>query len=73
VQEAYQIADQAVQAILNAIGTDAHGEPSSNIFLVSDHGFAPFRTAVSINNLLVSNGIDLTRVRAVASGSAVNI
>jgi predicted AlkP superfamily pyrophosphatase or phosphodiesterase len=73
VQEAYQIANQAVQAIIEAVGTDDHGEFNSNIFVASDHGFAPFHTAVSINNLLASHGIDRTKVRAVTSGPAANI
>ena len=73
LKEAYQAANQAVQAIITAVGTDQHGDPNSNIFVVSDHGFAPFHTAVSINNLLASNGINPTRVRAVTSGPAANI
>jgi Type I phosphodiesterase / nucleotide pyrophosphatase len=55
LKEAYQAANQAIQAIIDAVGTDEHGELNSNIFVVSDHGFAPFHTAVSINNLLASN------------------
>ncbi len=73
LKEAYQAANQAVQAIIAAVGSDEHGELNSNIFVVSDHGFAPFHTAVSINNLLASNGIDPTQVRAVISGPAANI
>jgi len=73
VQNAYQAADMAVQRIIEAVGTDSNGMPLSNIFLVSDHGFSPFHTAVSINNLLSTNGIDLTKVRAVTSGPAANI
>jgi predicted AlkP superfamily pyrophosphatase or phosphodiesterase len=73
VQEAYQVANRAVQAIIEAVGMDDHGKLNRNIFVVSDHGFAPFHTAVNINNLLTSHGIDLTRVRAVTSGPAANI
>ena len=73
LKAAYQAANQAVQAIIDAVGTDEHGELNSNIFVVSDHGFAPFHTAVSMNNLLASNGIDPTQVRAVTSGPAANI
>jgi predicted AlkP superfamily pyrophosphatase or phosphodiesterase len=73
LKEAYQAANQAVQAIMDAVGMDEHGELNSNIFVVSDHGFAPFHTAVSINNLLASNGIDPAQVRAVTSGPAANI
>lgn len=70
---AYQAADRAVQRIIDAVGVDSKGLPLADIFLVSDHGFAPFHTAVNINNLLVANGIDLTKVRAFTSGPAVNI
>jgi len=73
IQNAYQAADLAVQRIIEAVGTDSNGMPLSNIFLVSDHGFSAFHTAVSINNLLSSNGVDLTKVRAVTSGPAANI
>jgi hypothetical protein len=73
MQEAYEVANQAMQAIIDAVGTDAHGAPNRNIFVVSDHGFVSFHTAVSIINLWASNGIDTTQVRAVTSGSAVNI
>jgi predicted AlkP superfamily pyrophosphatase or phosphodiesterase len=70
---AYQTADNAVQRIIDAVGVDESGLPLSDVFLVSDHGFAPFHTAVSMNNLLAANGIDTTKVRAVTSGPAVNI
>jgi predicted AlkP superfamily pyrophosphatase or phosphodiesterase len=77
VRTAYQVASQAVQKIIQEVGTNAEGVPNSNIFVVSDHGFAPFHTAVSINNLLSNSGIpelaDPNKVRAVVSGPAVNI
>jgi predicted AlkP superfamily pyrophosphatase or phosphodiesterase len=77
VRTAYQVASQAVQKIIQEVGTNAEGVPNSNIFVVSDHGFAPFHTAVSINNLLRNSGIpelaDPNKVRAVVSGPAVNI
>ncbi len=73
IEFAYQAADRAVQRIIDAVGVDAKGLPLSDIFLVSDHGFAPFHTAVNMNNLLAANGIDLTKVRAITSGPAVNI
>jgi hypothetical protein len=62
-----------VHTIIEAVGTDSRGTPNSNIFVVSDHGFAPFHTAVSINNLLASHGLDPKKVRAVTSGAAANI
>lgn len=70
---AYQQADDAVQRIIDAVGVDSNGVPLANIFLVSDHGFAAFHTAVSMSNLLVSNGIDTSKVRAITSGPAVNL
>lgn len=73
LQTAYQAANTAVQRIIDAVGTDRQGTPNSNIIVVSDHGFAPFHTAVNINNFLSSRGFDNTKVRAVTSGPAVNI
>ncbi|MGH8640720.1 MAG: alkaline phosphatase family protein [Burkholderiales bacterium] len=70
---AYQTANEAVQRVIEAVGTDRHGEPKSNIFVVSDHGMAPFHTAVSMSAFLASKGFDPARVRAVTSGPAVNI
>jgi hypothetical protein len=45
----------------------------SNVIVVSDHGFDPFHTAVSMTNLLASAGIPSTKVKAVTSGPAVNL
>ena len=73
LEKAYQVTNEAVQRIIDAVGTDFAGRPKSNIFVVSDHGFAPFHTAVNINNLLSNNGFDSAKVRAVTSGPAVNI
>lgn len=73
VENAYQAANSAVQKVIEAVGVDASGKPNSNIIVTSDHGFAPFHTAVSMNNLLKNAGFDSNKVRAVTSGSAVNI
>jgi len=62
-----------VERIIDEVGTDSEGKPNSNIIVVSDHGFAPFHTAVNINNFLQDRGFDNTKVRAVTSGPAVNI
>ncbi|MBC8102972.1 MAG: alkaline phosphatase family protein, partial [Cytophagales bacterium] len=70
---AYQSVNTAIQRIIDQVGTGASGKPNSNLLVVSDHGFEPFHTAVDINTLLSSNGIPLTRARAVISGPAVNI
>ena len=72
IATAYQVANQAVQRVINAVGTDANGVPNSNILVVSDHGFDPFHTAVNANAFLTANGFDTTKVRAVFSGPAVN-
>ncbi|HCF30105.1 MAG TPA: phosphodiesterase, partial [Cyanobacteria bacterium UBA11049] len=73
LQTAYQAADRAVQGIIEAVGTDTKGRPNSNIIVVSDHGFAPFHTAVNLNNYLSNQGFDNKKVRAVTSGPAVNV
>ena len=73
VQAAYLAANRAVQQIIATVGTTRNGTPKSNIIVVSDHGFAPFHTAVDFNTLLKNSGIDSTKVRAVTSGPAANI
>jgi predicted AlkP superfamily pyrophosphatase or phosphodiesterase len=73
VRNAYQAANQAVQRIIDAVGTEADGRPKSNVIVTSDHGFEIFHTAVNLNALLLANGIPSTKVRAVTSGPAVNV
>ena len=73
LKTAYQVADKAVQSIMDAVGTERDGKPKSNVFVVSDHGFAAFHTAVNMNAYLASKGFDNTKVRAITSGPAVNI
>lgn len=73
VQTAYRAANDAVQRIINAVGTDSQGRPNSNIIVVSDHGFSTFHTTVNLNNFLKSKGFDLNKVRSVTSGPAANI
>jgi predicted AlkP superfamily pyrophosphatase or phosphodiesterase len=67
VRFAYQSADKAVKQIADAAGRD------SNVIVVSDHGFAPFHTSVSMTNILRNAGIDTTKVAIRTSGPAVNI
>lgn len=64
---AYQQADLAVGRILDAAGH------SSNVFVVSDHGMAPFHTAVNLTNILKNAGIDTTKLAIRTSGPAANI
>ena len=73
VQTAYKAASDAVQRVIQAVGVDSNGVPKSNIIVVSDHGFDPFYTSVSLNTYLKNSGFDTTKVRAVTSGPAVNI
>lgn len=74
LKSAYQAADEAVQRIIRKVGVNREtGKPNCNVFVVSDHGFAPFHSAVNLNNHLANQGIDTTKVRAVTSGPAVNI
>jgi phosphodiesterase/alkaline phosphatase D-like protein/predicted AlkP superfamily pyrophosphatase or phosphodiesterase len=73
VEIAYQASNAAVQKVIEAVGVDANGEPNSNVIITSDHGFSPFHTAVSMNNLLKNAGFDSTKVRAITSGPAVNV
>jgi predicted AlkP superfamily pyrophosphatase or phosphodiesterase len=64
---AYQVADRAVTRIADIVGS------RSNIFVVSDHGMAPFHTAVSMINILRSAGVDTSQLAIRTSGPAVNI
>jgi predicted AlkP superfamily phosphohydrolase/phosphomutase len=64
---AYQQADRAVTEIMDTVGS------RSDVFVVSDHGFAPFHTAVSLANLLKNAGIDTTQVGIRTSGPAAHI
>ena len=66
VFNAYSKANQAVDRIIRAVGTDGNGVPLSNIFVVSDHGFEQFYTSVSIRNLLNANGFPLTKVAVIS-------
>jgi len=73
---AYQQANTAVQAIIQAVGLDAQGRPKSNMFVVSDHGMAPFHTAVTLREVLRAGGMsdaELANLRLVTSGPAVNL
>jgi predicted AlkP superfamily pyrophosphatase or phosphodiesterase len=67
IRFAYQTADKAVKQIADAAGHD------SNVIVVSDHGFAPFHSSVSMINILRNAGIDTTKVAIRTSGPAANI
>jgi len=47
----YQFMDETVERVLRE-----HAGPETLVLALSDHGFAPFRRAVSINRWLVENG-----------------
>jgi predicted AlkP superfamily pyrophosphatase or phosphodiesterase len=70
---AYQQADRAVQRFVAELGVDKHGEPSSDVIVVSDHGMAPFHTAVQLSNLLANAGIDTSLLGVRTTGPAANI
>ena len=70
---AYQQASDAVEAVIKAIGMRKNGEPRRDVLVVSDHGMAPFHTAVSMVNLLRNAGIDLNKLAIRSPGPAVNI
>jgi predicted AlkP superfamily pyrophosphatase or phosphodiesterase len=67
IRFAYQVADRAVTRIADLAGSQ------SNIFVVSDHGMAPFHTAVNMTNILRSAGVDTSQLAIRTSGPAVNI
>jgi hypothetical protein len=67
VRFAYQTADKAVKQIIDAAGHD------TNVVVVSDHGFAPFHSSVSMTNILRNAGVDTTKVAVRTSGPAANI
>jgi hypothetical protein len=73
VRIAYRTANEAVQRIVDRIGVEGSGRPRSNVIVVSDHGMAPFHTAVDLHAYLASRGFDAKKVRAVTSGPAANI
>jgi predicted AlkP superfamily pyrophosphatase or phosphodiesterase len=74
VKFAYQQANLAVDQIINApqVGL-TNGVPNSNVIVVSDHGMAPFHTAVNMTQILANAGFNSSQVRAVTSGPAANI
>ena len=55
---AYRVANDAIQRIIDKVGVDADGRPRSTIVVVSDHGMAPFHTAVNLPAYLASRGFD---------------
>jgi predicted AlkP superfamily pyrophosphatase or phosphodiesterase len=67
VKFAYSRADKAVADIVATAGE------GTNVFVVSDHGFAPFHTAVSLTNILKNAGIDTSQLAIRTSGPAANI
>jgi predicted AlkP superfamily pyrophosphatase or phosphodiesterase len=45
----------------------------TNVFVVSDHGMAPFHSAVSLTNVLKNAGIDTSKLAVRTSGAAANV
>ncbi|HWS11751.1 MAG TPA: alkaline phosphatase family protein, partial [Rhodocyclaceae bacterium] len=54
-------------------GTDRRGEPASDVIVVSDHGMAPFHTAVGLRNLLSGAGVDLDTIAVRTTGPAAHV
>ena len=74
---AYQIAQRgAVENIIQTVGVVGDGGPLSDIFVVSDHGMAPFHTAVVLREVLKAGGMtnaEFANLRFYTSGAAVNL
>ncbi len=70
---AYRQASDAVEKIVQAVGVDRHGEPLSDVFVVSDHGMAPFHTAVNLSTILSNASISLSQIGIRTTGPATNI
>jgi predicted AlkP superfamily pyrophosphatase or phosphodiesterase len=70
---AYRAANDAVHAIIDAAGIGPDGTPASDVFVVSDHGMAPFHTAVNLRNLLVNAGIDPNLIGIRTTGPAAHV
>lgn len=73
LDSAYQAVNAAVEAIVQAVGVDKHGEPLADVFVVSDHGMAPFHSAVNLAALLASAGIDTSNLNLRTTGPATHI
>jgi hypothetical protein len=69
----YQQADRAVEEIIQAVGVARNGDPLSNVMVVSDHGMAPFHSAVRLDRILTSAGIDTSLLGLRMTGPAANI
>jgi len=70
---AYQAVNDAVETIMQTVGVDKHGKPLADVFVVSDHGMAPFHSAVNIGALLVNAGIDTSKLNLRTTGPATHI
>jgi hypothetical protein len=70
---AYQQANAAVEAVINAVGSRPNGEPLRDVLVVSDHGMAPFHTAVSLRNLLAGAGVNVNLLGIRTTGPAASV
>jgi arylsulfatase A-like enzyme len=66
LQNAYRVASDAVEAIVQEVGVDRRGEPRSDVIVVSDHGMSAFHTAVNLRNLLLNAGFTNAELADVA-------
>jgi Type I phosphodiesterase / nucleotide pyrophosphatase len=70
---AYRAASDAVESVVQEVGVDDRGEPKANVVVVSDHGMAPFHSAVSASNLLRQGGVDASKIGIRTTGPALHV
>ena len=70
---AYRAASDAVERIIQAVGVDRTGRPLNDVIVVSDHGMAPFHTAVALATLLEDAGVDTRQVNVRTSGAVASV
>jgi predicted AlkP superfamily pyrophosphatase or phosphodiesterase len=73
LEVAYRAASEAVEELITTAGVGRNGEPQSDVFVVSDHGMAPFHTAVQLSTLLSNAGVNLSQIGIRTTGPAVNV
>ena len=67
VREAYRLCDETVGRVMDRVG------PDTVLFVISDHGAAPFRTAVNLNAWLKERGYLATKEGAGNAAYPLNI
>jgi len=70
---AYRAASDAVERIIQAVGVDHTGRPLADVMVVSDHGMAPFHSAVALTRLLEDAGVDTGKLNVRTSGAVASV